>query len=88
MIRNVSVLLISGLVASCGQEEDPASDPVTAIEYQGIQFCDIAERRRFSVEEYQWREENAAWNLRKDLRHNQNMEEFCPDEFKSQGPGA
>ena len=34
-------------------------------------FCDVAEVRRFSQEEIDWRATNAAWNLRKDLAHNE-----------------
>lgn len=33
-------------------------------------FCAIEEPRRFSQEEWDWRSENAPWNLRKDVKTN------------------
>lgn len=46
-------------------------------------FCEVAEVRRFSQIEIDWRAANAPTNLRKDLAQNEFGRENCPEEWLS-----
>ena len=60
----------SCLLSGCDQQEPPIlDDPVL--------FCDVEEPRRFSVEEWAWRSENAPWNLRRDVKTNTTWDREC-----------
>lgn len=48
-------------------------------------FCDVAEVRRFSQAEIDWRVDHAPWNLRKDLAQNDFGRANCPPEWADVG---
>lgn len=57
-------------LAGCGQPEPLPTGPL---------FCDIEEPRRFSQEEWDWRSDNAPWNLRRDVKTNAAWDDECRD---------
>ena len=62
------------LAAGCGQT-------LEVLPTEAALFCDLAEPRRFSQAEIDWRSANAPWNLTKDFTTNINFERECePDE--------
>lgn len=53
--------------------------PPPPVEVSEAYFCDVEEARRFSREEWAWREKNAPWNLAKDIKTNLTWERECID---------
>lgn len=70
--RVISIFLCSSLLAGClgepEQVEQQAPSPL---------LCDTEEMRIFTPYLVQWRSQNDAENLRKDIRTNQNIEAYC-----------
>lgn len=63
------------LTTGCGSSPQPTPPPADL----GPPFCLVEEKRKFSQEEWAWRVENAAWNIRRDRNTNLNWEAFDCD---------
>jgi hypothetical protein len=51
------------------------SEPIVV--YEGVDFCAVEEKRKFTQAELDWRSANAPWNLRKDFKTNLTHEREC-----------